>query len=111
LLISPTVPTTIHVTPHTHGQKPVNPLVLITVQQLDHKLLDTTPRMYGSQNGQKVSSTQKYIFAHSVALLYSTHGIQFYRDHSRLIALTMRTDKKKQRKKILPKLIGNDLEQ
>jgi len=30
-----------------------------------------------------------------VALLYSTHGIQLYQDHSRLIALTMRTNKKK----------------
>ena len=52
----------------------VNPLVLITVPQLDHKLLDTTPRTYRSQNAQKVSSTPKKI-AISVALLYSTHGI------------------------------------
>ena len=37
----------------------VNPLMLITVPQLDHKLLDTTPLTPRTQNDQKISSTLK----------------------------------------------------
>ena len=62
-----------------------------------------TPKKYPPLQTKKI--------ALSVALLYSTHGIQFYWDHSLLIALTIRTDKKKQRKKILQTFIGNDFEQ
>jgi len=47
----------------------VNPLVLITVPRLDHKLLDTAPLTSGTQNDQKVSSTVKKINGISVAWL------------------------------------------
>ena len=42
----------------------VNPPVLITVPQLDHKLLDTTPLTSWTQSDQQVSSTLKQFWWH-----------------------------------------------
>ena len=42
----------------------VNPLMLIIVSRMDHKLLDTASLTSGTQNDQKVSSTVKTIQWH-----------------------------------------------
>jgi len=75
--------------------------VLIIVPQLDHKLLVTRPLKCRTQNKQNVASILKTYVAFWLHGWIQTHEIWNYQNHSQLIELMMRRNKKKCDQKVV----------